>query len=151
VHTSSEKRFGWRRLPRWRRVLAVILIAAGVVVAAGLVSVEFDEASVRRSGEVAAARVLDVNYKGQYADVRFTTGDGDIVLAEVHVSVAEEVAHEGDVLEVRYRAEDPSDSVVVANVDSMDLWVDRLVGTSLMIAAVMLPACWALGLIRRRP
>ena len=79
------------------------------------------------------------------ADIRFVTTEGDTVLTEVDVDDADPVPDDGDLVDVRYLPEDPSGTVVVAHVDRVSYWANRL-WLPVLSFALILPACWAAGL-----
>jgi hypothetical protein len=144
----------WRQQPRWRRILAVALAIAGATLSAGLFLIMFDESDIRETGQPAVARVLEVRLRGKspaLADIRFVTTEGDTVLAEVDVDDADPFPDNGDLIDVRYGPEDPSGTVVVAHVDRVNYWINRLIWIPALSFIAILPACWAAGLdVRRR-
>lgn len=138
----------WKRLPWWRRLLGVALTVAGLSIGAGLVMITLEEANVRDSGLLATGRVLDVHRRGKnpdMADVRFVTRDGDTVVAEIEVEDAAPFPDDGDLVDVRYLPEDPESTVVVAHVDRLSYWWNRLFWVPVLTLIAMLPAGVALG------
>jgi hypothetical protein len=134
--------------------MATGLAVAAVVFIAFVVGVLLGESHVRESGELATARVLDVQrpWRGaSTADVRFVTEDGTRVSAELDVDFAEASPERGDHIEVRYRREDPAGSVVVAHIDRVAYWA--FVGPCVLGLACLAawPAYRAVGPALRPP
>jgi hypothetical protein len=112
-----------------------------------------DESHVRESGQPASARVLEVHLRGgnpAMADVRFVTSAGDTVLAELDVDDASPFPDNGDLIDVRYRPEDPKGTVVVTHVNQVSYWLNRLLWIPALSLVAVLPACWAASLEVRR-
>jgi hypothetical protein len=108
---------------------------------------------VRESGQTATAHVIDVEEAGRssyYADVRFTTREGRMITAEMDVTDASPVPEPGNDIEVRYRAEDPSGTVILSHVDRFSYWGSQLTYVLIMSVLFMLPACVASGFGMRR-
>lgn len=143
--------FSWKRLPRWRRFLAVVLAVAGLGFGMGLVWTVFQESDVRESGLPATARVLEVRRRGKnpaMADVRFVTRDGEAVVAEVDVDDAAPFPDIGDLIDVRYLPEDPEGTVVVAHVNRLTYWWHHLFWPPVLTLVAMMPAAVAVFGVR---
>ena len=143
----------WREVPRWRKVLAVLAFSGSVVLALGLVLMFVEEAQVRDEGVLVAGRVvgLDRNHRSpDYADVRFRTVEGDVVVADIELVAQRAVAEVGDRIDLRYDPADPAGTAVVADVQAGWYWLNIVMWVPILVAIPLVFGAMAGGLSIRR-
>ncbi|WP_244929751.1 DUF3592 domain-containing protein [Nocardioides sp. W7] len=137
-------------------LVGVLLLLAGAaaMAARGLrqrrTAVQLGERAVAATAVVLELSAKDVSIAGDpttlyYPRVRFTSEGGEVVEAECLTGVEPPLPHAGDVVEVRYDPEHPTD-VEIAGVDPL-VSAGRssfVIARGLVVVALALPVAWLL-------
>ena len=143
----------WGEVATWRKVLAVLSFSGSAMLALGLVWMFVEETQVRDEGVRVVGEVvgLDRNHRSpDYADVRFRTVDGDVVVADIELVAQGNVTQVGDRIELAYDSADPAGTAVVAEVQAGWYWLNIVIWLPILVAIPLVLGGAAGGLSIRR-